>query len=76
MRKMLIAGVVAAALSVPATPAFAIHDGTGMPAAVCSNPDSQAIGHPATGKAQTAFSNEILKEHNKADPRCHFGEAG
>jgi hypothetical protein len=46
MRKKLITGaIVAAALAVPATPAFAIHDGTGMPGAVCSNPDSQAVGH-------------------------------
>ena len=37
MRKKLITGaIVAAALAVPATPAFAIHDGTGMPGAVCS----------------------------------------
>ena len=48
MRKKLITGaIVVAALAVPATPAFAIHDGTGMPGAVCSNPDSQAVGHPA-----------------------------
>ena len=46
MRKKLIAGaIVAAALAVPATPAFAIHDGTFMPGAICSNPDSQAVGH-------------------------------
>jgi hypothetical protein len=71
MRKTLITGaIVAAALAAPATPAFAIHDGTGMPGAVCSNPDSQAVGHPATGKAQTAFSNEILAKHNNASPHC------
>ena len=45
MRKPMAEGaIVAAALAVPATPAFAIHDGTGMPGAVCSNPDSRAVG--------------------------------
>ena len=37
MRKLIAGAIVAAALTVPATPAFAIHDGTGMPGAVCSN---------------------------------------
>jgi hypothetical protein len=72
MRK-LIAGVVivAAALLVPAAPAFAIHD-PNVPAGVCSNPDSQAVGHPATGLANTAFSNTVIAEHNNATPSCHF----
>ena len=74
MKKLITGAIVAAALAVPATPAFAIHDGTGMPGAVCSNPDSQAVGHPATGKANTAFSNTILAVHNNASPRCHFGQ--
>jgi len=48
MRKKLITGaIVVAAMAVPATPAFAIHDFTHMPGAVCSDPDSQAVGHPA-----------------------------
>ena len=48
MRKKLItAAIVVAALAVPATPAFAIHDGTGMPGATCSPDNSQAVGHPA-----------------------------
>jgi hypothetical protein len=76
MRKKLITGaIVAAALAVPATPAFAIHDGTGMPGAVCSNPNSQAVGHPATGLANTAFSNTVLAEHNpniESPPPCRF----
>ena len=72
MRK-LITGVVivAAALLVPAAPAFAIHD-PNVPAGVCSNPDSEAVGHPATGKANTAFSNTVIAEHNNATPSCHF----
>jgi hypothetical protein len=72
MRK-LIAGVIvaAAALVVSAASAFAIHD-PNVPAGVCSNPDSEAVGHPATGKANTAFSNTVLAEHNNASPRCAF----
>ncbi len=72
MRK-LITGVViaAAALLVPAAPAFAIHD-PNVPAGVCSNPNSQAVGHPATGKANTAFSNTVIAEHNNASPNCQF----
>ncbi|HLM31019.1 MAG TPA: hypothetical protein VK326_05105 [Solirubrobacterales bacterium] len=70
MRKLIAAAIVTAALAVPATPAFAIHDRTGMPGAVCSNPASQAVGHPATGHANTAFSNTVLAEHNHASPNC------
>lgn len=72
MRKLIVAGViVAVALAVPAAPAFAIHD-PNVPAGVCSNPDSEAVGHPATGLADTAFSNTVLAEHNNASPRCTF----
>jgi hypothetical protein len=69
--RTLIAGVVivVGALAVPAAPAFAIHD-PNVPAGVCSNPDSQAVGHPATGKANTAFSNTVIAEHNNASPNC------
>jgi hypothetical protein len=28
------------------------------------------VGHPATGKANTAFSNTVLAEHNNADAQC------
>jgi len=73
MKKLIAGVIVVAALAVPATPAFAIHDGTGMPGAVCSDPDSQAVGHPATGLANTAFSNTVLADRNHADPSCHFG---
>ena len=78
MRKMLLAGVAAAALTVtvPATPAFAIHDGTGMPGAVCSNPDSRAVGNnPNPGSPPTGFSNGILNDHNPRvgdPPPCTF----
>jgi hypothetical protein len=72
LRKLIVAGVLAAAaLAVPAAPAFAIHD-PNVPAGVCSNPDSEAVGHPATGKANTAFSNTVLAEHNNASPPCTF----
>jgi hypothetical protein len=62
MRKLIVGAMVAGALTVPATPAFAIHDATGMPGAVCSNPDSNAVGHgtdnnadhqPTTGVSNT-----------------------
>jgi hypothetical protein len=69
MKKLLIAaGLIVGTLSV-AGPAYAIHD-PNVPAGVCSNPDSQAVGHPATGKAQTAFSNTVIAERNNADPHC------
>jgi hypothetical protein len=72
MRK-LVAGIVIVVglLVVPAAPAFAIHD-PNVPAGVCSNPDSEAVGHPATGKANTAFSNTVIAVHNNASPDCHF----
>jgi hypothetical protein len=78
MRKKLIAGaIVAAALAVPATPAFAIHDATGMPGAVCSNPDSQAVGHgtdnntnhqPTTGVSNTERGMAGHNPHVGGDP--------
>jgi hypothetical protein len=72
MKKMLIAaGVIAATLSV-AGPAYAIHD-PNVPAGDCATSFSQAVGHPATGKAQTAFSNTVIAVHNNADPHCQNG---
>jgi len=66
MKKLITGAIVAAALAVPATPAFAIHDGTDMPGAVCSNPDSRAVGNnPNPGSPPLAFSNAILNLHNK-----------
>ena len=74
MRKLIAGAIVAAALAVPATPAFAIHDATGMPGAVCSNPDSRAVGNnPNPGSPNTTFSNTVLAEHNNAEPNCRFG---
>ena len=69
MRKLILGVIAAVALAVPAAPAFAIHD-PNIPAGVCSNPDSQAVGHPATGKANTAFSNTILNALNIDTPPC------
>ena len=72
MRKLPAGAVVAAALVVvPAVPAFAIHD-PNVPAGTSADPDSEALGHPATGKANTAFSNTVIAEHNNASPRCAF----
>ena len=69
MRKLFVGLIVAAGVLVPAAPAFAIHD-PNVPAGICSNPDSEAVGHPATGLANTAFSNTVIAEHNNADPAC------
>jgi hypothetical protein len=79
MKKLITGAVVAAALAVPATPAFAIHDGTDMPGAHCSDPNSKAVGNnpnPGRPPETTAFSNGILNLHNKwarddAVPPCN-----
>jgi hypothetical protein len=79
MKKLITGAIVAAALAVPATPAFAIHDGTDMPGAHCSNPDSRAVGNnPNPGSPNVAFANTILNTHNKfartnTSPPCRFG---
>jgi hypothetical protein len=59
MRKLIVGLIVCAALAVPA-PAFAIHDIFGSPAAVCAPAHSQAVGHPAIGKADLGNSNNVL----------------
>ena len=72
-QKMLLAGVVAAALAVPA-PAFAIHD-PNVPAGVCAN-SVNAVGIPSftAGKVSEhrdlTHSNEVLAEHNNAVAQC------
>jgi hypothetical protein len=75
LRKLLLAGVVAAALAVPA-PTLAIHDGAMPFVSDCADGpgNSQAIGQPATGKANTAFSNTVLNPLflAKSPPPCHF----
>ena len=80
MRKVIAALTTVAALAL-AAPAFAIHDGvltfvSGPPNSVgvgCTPDNAKAIGHPATGKANTAFSNMVLAAHNDASPNCRFG---
>jgi hypothetical protein len=71
MRKVLLVVVVAVALALPATPAFAIHHGRLGFVIDCSQ-GTQALGLPATGLAQTAHSNTVLGMHNHASPPCHF----
>ena len=81
MRKLITGAIVAAALAVPATPAFAIHDATGMPGAVCSNPDSNAVGHgtdnnadhqPTTGVSNTSRGMAGHNPHVGGDaPPCN-----
>jgi hypothetical protein len=78
MRKLITAAIVAAALAVPATPAFAIHD-PNVPAGDCANSDA-AVGIPSitAGKVSQhrdlSFSNGVLIKHNKwaqtAGPPC------
>ena len=72
MKKMLIASAVATAVLAVPVPAFAIHD-PNVPAGNCATSFSEAVGHPATGLANTAFSNTVIAEHNNADPPCHNG---
>jgi hypothetical protein len=70
MKKLITGAIVAAALAVPATPAFAIHDTTGIPAANCSL-SPVGIGNASRGphgnqtKPNTTFSNGILNAKNK-----------
>ena len=81
MRKLITGAIVAAALAAPATPAFAIHDATGMPGAVCSNPDSNAVGHgtannpdqqPNTGVSNTRAGMAGHNPHVGGDaPSCN-----
>jgi hypothetical protein len=68
VRKLALATVAAAVLGA-AAPAYAIHD-PNVPAGECAPDSSQAVGHPALGKANTAFSNTILAVRNTADPNC------
>ena len=69
MRKLILGVIVVGALAVPAAPTFAIHD-PNVPAGNCSADQSQAVGHPAFGKANTAFSNGILAALDIQDPSC------
>jgi hypothetical protein len=55
MRKLITGAIVAAALAVPATPAFAIHDPF-VPAGECSAPNAQAVGTPS-GAPNRGVSN-------------------
>jgi hypothetical protein len=79
MKNKLVGMIVAAALALPATPAFAIHD-PNVPAGVCSNPDSQAVGHPAAdvlngtpaGPVPNPGRSEQGLAHNDASPNCRF----
>ena len=74
MRKLIAGAIVAAALTVPATPAFAIHDGVMPFVGNCTPENSQAIGQPATGHANTAHVNQAVLGplfSTKEPPPCH-----
>ena len=81
MRKLITGAIVAAALAVPATPAFAIHDPF-VPAGDCANSDA-AVGIPSTTnpgavlehRDLSTVNNDVLLVHNKwadtSGPSCH-----
>jgi hypothetical protein len=74
LRRVGVAFAVVSALGMSgaaAGTAYGIHD-PNIPAGDCSNPDSQAVGHPATGKANTAFSNTILNALELDNTHCSF----
>jgi hypothetical protein len=68
MRKAIAALTAVAALAL-ASPAFAIHDAR-IDADNCAPGFAQAVGDPALGKANTAFSNSVLLAHYRGDPNC------
>jgi hypothetical protein len=73
MRKLIAGAIVAAALTVPATPALAIHHGSHLGTFVprCAH-SSNALGEPASGIANTGNSNGATGgiSHNPASPNC------
>jgi hypothetical protein len=75
LRRVGVAFAIVSALGMSgavAGTAYGIHD-PNVPAGDCANPDSQAVGHPATGKANTAFSNGILADLNiDNNTHCSF----
>jgi hypothetical protein len=75
MRKLIVGLIVAAAMAVPATPAFAIHHGVLGFVPECAQSD-QALGGPPGSPASvhtqgSAHANPVLSEHNHADPPCN-----
>jgi hypothetical protein len=73
MKKLITGVIVAAALAVMATPAFAIHHGSHLGRFVpfCAQ-SSNALGEPASGIANTGNSNgpNGALQHNNASPNC------
>lgn len=78
MRKLIAGAIVAAALAVPATPAFAIHDPV-VPAGVCAADGSQAVGHPAAevlngtpaGPVPNPGNSESGLDNHERVAQCH-----
>jgi hypothetical protein len=75
MKKLIAGAFVAAALAIPATPAFAIHD-PNVPAGICAN-SVNAVGIPSTTNPgavlqhrDLSFSNSVIAEHNNAVAQC------
>jgi hypothetical protein len=74
MKKLITGAIVAAALAVPATPAFAIHHGVLGFVPECAH-STHALGglpgSPASIHANRGVSNSFGLPHNPASPRCH-----
>jgi hypothetical protein len=73
MRRKLILGLTAAALTVPAS-AYAIHD-PNVPAGECADA-AAAVGIPSNSAGAVSehrdlsFSNSVLAANNNADAQC------
>jgi hypothetical protein len=69
MRTVIAAMTAVAVLALP-SPAFAIHDGR-IDADNCAPGFANAVGDPALGTANNAFSNTILAVHYSGAPQCN-----
>jgi hypothetical protein len=77
MKKLITGVIVAAALAVMATPAFAIHHVGALSFVVgCTDPNpghSHALRPTGQGEPQTAHANSVLNTHNQAKANCRWG---
>jgi hypothetical protein len=78
MKKLITGAIVAAALAIPATPAFAIHDPF-VPAGDCAPGHSKAVGHgtdghpnqPNRGVSNTFALPMAAQAHAQGDENCN-----
>jgi hypothetical protein len=76
MKKLILGLIVATAMAVLATPAFAIHHGTNLgnfvPICAQSNGSSNSIGgNEAADEHANRAANSRGLTHNDASPNCH-----